>query len=134
MIFFKKISKKRILPKRYSVCVRVLVALAVFLVSASSVKQFFIENYLLLNHVDLESGITCKVSSLSGFGSVSCEKNPSIGLSLREVDLQTKKWEYSLGDNDWVEVEREGFSMGLRVRVKSNMFDNIVVNEINYEK
>lgn len=134
MRLFKKISKKRILPKKYSVHVRVAVTLIVVGISASSVKQFFIDDSLLLNHVDLESGITCKISSESGIGLASCAKNPSLGLELREVDLQSKKWEYSLGGNDWVEVEREGFSMGLKVKVRSNIFDNIIVNEINYEK
>ncbi|KDM90828.1 hypothetical protein EA58_13790 [Photobacterium galatheae] len=128
----RKFTEIRVFPKKATLYVRVLVALGVLFLAGNPVYEYLTDHSLMFKHVDVESGITCQISADKNKGEISCDKNVSIGLDLTEVDLLPKIWNYELGNGDWLNVKREGYSMGIIVKVKSNLFSDEIVSEIPY--
>ena len=118
MKLIEKFKKMRILPERATKVVRLVVLGSVVGLLYQPVVGYFGKEEFNLRHLDMEAGIDCVITGGENLV-LSCEKREYVGMTLTEVELDKKNWNYDLPTGETVVVSREGYSDGVKVSVTS---------------
>lgn len=130
-----KLFKLRLCKQTCTKQIRIAVIICLIGILIKPISNYFFKEDFYFHHTDIEAGIFCDLSIRDNNTDLSCLKNDLIGLSLNDVDVNTKKWNYKIDNgSSALTFTRIAIANGFKITAKGTMFNGEVAVKVFTKK